>query len=121
MEEKISWLQPYADMAEDHFERLQRREYQEPERALIFALLEDAVACYQKYCSARDRAGMQRFRDAEHWIMEETDDWLFSFANVCDLLGLNPGRLRQGLREWKEKALQKEKARSRRDANKEAA
>ena len=122
MEEKLfSSLRSEAGIAEEYFERLQGREYQEPEKALLFAVLEDAIGCYQKYCSAHDRAGRERFRNAEHWIMEETDDRLFSFINVCELLGLNPRYLRQGLQQWKQKGLQTEKTRSRGDGRKEAA
>jgi hypothetical protein len=122
MEEKMfSWLPSGTGRAEDYYESLRRREYQEPEKALLLAILEDAVGCYQKYCSAHDKTGTQRFRDAEHWIMEEKGDSFFSFVNVCELLGLDPRYLRQGLQQWKQKALQKEKARSRRDAREEAA
>jgi hypothetical protein len=122
VEENIfSSSQSEADIAEDYFEKLQRRVYQEPEKALLFAVLEDAIDCYQKYCSAHDRAGRERFREAEHWIMEETDDWLFSFVNVCELLGLDPRYLRQGLQQWKQKALEKEKACSRPEIRKKTA
>ena len=122
MEEKVfSWLPSDAGSAEDYYESLWRREYQEPEKALLLAILEDAVGCYQKYCSAHDRTGTQRFHDAEHWIMEEKGDWLFSFVNVCELLGLDPRYLRQGLQQWKQNALQKEKTSSRGDDRKNAA
>jgi hypothetical protein len=53
--------------------------------------------------------------------MEEKGDWLFSFVNVCELLGLDPRYLRQGLQQWKQNALQKEKTSSRGDDRKNAA
>src|SRR4249920_1825300 len=39
------------------FDTFRRSEYLEPEKALLLALLEDAIHLYQKYRSARDRAG----------------------------------------------------------------
>ena len=32
--------------------------------------------------------------------------WLFSFQNICDVLGLDADYLRRGLRVWKERALE---------------
>jgi hypothetical protein len=28
------------------------------------------------------------------------DEWVFSFTNVCETLGLDPGYLRRGLNRW---------------------
>ena len=33
------------------------------------------------------------------------DDWIFSFASVCEVLRFNPEYVRQGLLRWKEKKL----------------
>jgi hypothetical protein len=35
--------------------------------------------------------------------MEDDGDWLFSFANICDILGLSPAYIRAGLLRWKER------------------
>lgn len=88
---------------EQFFDVFRRKEHLEPEKALLFAVLEDAIHCYTKYTFARDRVGKERFQEAEHWLMQAENDWIFSFANVCDVVGLNPGYLRRGLRDWKEK------------------
>lgn len=63
----------------------------------MLTLLEDAIHNYRKYRSARDRVGKERFQDAEAWIMESETEWIFSFENVCELLGLDPAYLRRGL------------------------
>lgn len=75
-----------------------RSEPLEPEKALLLAVLEDAVHCYRKYATARDRFGKECFREAEEWIMGGGDGWIFAFDNVCDLLGLDPQYIRRGVR-----------------------
>lgn len=85
-----------------------RRSALEPEKSLLLAVLEDAVACFQKYSVAQDPRGKEMFREAEHWIMQAKNGWLFSFDNVCDLLGLDPAYLRQGLRCWQKRTVQGE-------------
>jgi len=42
-------------------------------------------------------------REAEEWILEESTEWLFSFDNICESLGLHPKYIRGGLHQWKEK------------------
>jgi hypothetical protein len=81
-----------------YFDVFRRSEPLEPEKALLLAVLEDAVHCYRKYATARDRSGKEYFREAEEWIMGGGDGWIFAFENVCDLLGLDPQYVRRGLR-----------------------
>jgi len=87
--------------AQHYLDTFRRSEYYEPEKALIVAILEDAIHDYQKYRRARDAAGKERFREAEEWIMHRGKEWIFSFDNVCEFLGLDPEYLRRGLRELK--------------------
>jgi len=61
------------------------------------AILEDAIHLFQKYRHARDRAGQERFREVNDWFRHEGNHWLFSFANVCELLALDPQYVRRGL------------------------
>jgi hypothetical protein len=109
LEEKILSVFQSETLAEEYFETLHKRKHLEGEKALLLAVLEDAIACFQKYRSAQDHRGRELFREAEHWIMEAKDGSLFSFDSVCELLELDPRYLRQGLRRWKEKAGQKER------------
>jgi hypothetical protein len=97
-----------------------RRTRLEPEKALLLAILQDAVHCLEKYKAAKDRVGKERFRDAESWIMEPGNEWIFSFDNVCDLLGLDPQYVRQGLRKQRVKTVELE-ARRRRGSRRQAA
>ena len=88
-----------ADMsaAQQFFDNLRRSEPVEPEKALLAAILEDAIHDYRKYKKARDREGKERFRAAAEWIMESAGDWIFSFNNVCELLNLDPDYVRRAI------------------------
>jgi transposase len=92
---------------------LRRSEHFEPEKALLRAILEDAIHCYRKYQMAQSRSGRERFREAEAWIMRSRNNWIFSFANVCQLLGLDPMYVRQRLRGQKKNSTVQTKARQR--------
>ena len=100
MEEKIfATFTSDAALGDRYFATFRRSEYLEPEKALLLALLEDAIHCYRKFATARNRAGQQQFREAEAWLMGGGDDWVFAFENVCALLGLDPEYVRRGLRQ----------------------
>ena len=78
-----------------------RKSYLEPEQKLMLAVLDNAIACLQKYAFTRDRKGKVLFQEAEYWVQDTNSDWPFSFANVCETLGFAPDYLRQGLGQWK--------------------
>jgi len=65
-----------------------------PEKALMLAVLEDAIACYAGRLKApRENPKILR-RQAQHWLV--SDDWEspFSFNNGCEALALDPTALR---------------------------
>jgi hypothetical protein len=106
MEERVTSLfQPDTLLPEQFLDTFRRKLHLEPEKKLMLAVLEDAIACFQKYLLARDGKGKMLFQEADEWIQERGGDWLFSFANVCEMLGFNPDYLRQGLLQWKEQSL----------------
>ena len=84
-------------VVEQYFATFRRTEYLEPEKVLLLAVLQDAIDCYRKFSAARDRAGRDRFREAQSWISGADNRWVFGFANICDLLGLDPQYIRRGL------------------------
>jgi hypothetical protein len=66
-----------------------------PERALMLAVLEDAVACYAGRLKApRENPKILR-RQAAFWLSCEDWDSPFSFNNVCDALALDPTAIRE--------------------------
>ena len=103
MEERVSSLfQPDTLLPDQYLDTYRRKLHLEPEKKLLMAVLEDAIACFQKYIFARQGKGKALFQDAEDWIMDESADGLFSFAHVCETLGFDPAYLRQGLLRWQE-------------------
>ena len=88
-----------------YFETCRRKIPIEPEKRLMLAVLADALTCFQKYLAARKRKGKNLFREAEEWIFGEDGDHLFSFENVCAVIGLDPPYVRRLLVQWKETRL----------------
>ena len=106
VEERVSSLfQPDTLLPAQYLETYRRKAHLEPEKRLMLAVLEDAIACFQKYLFSRDGRGRTLFREAEEWIVEEGSDWLFSFENICEVLGFDPQYVRQGLLRWKQKRM----------------
>src|ERR1051325_3684674 len=106
MEERVTSLfQPDTLLPEQFLDTFRRKLHLEPEKKLMLAVLEDAIACYQKYALARDGKGKLLFQETEEWIVDENGDWLFSFPNVCETLGFDPAYMRRGLLEGKARKL----------------
>ena len=106
IQENVAFLfQADSLVPAEYFETFRRKTHLEPEKRLMLAVLDDAIACFQKYVSAREGRGEKIFGEAEDWFLEENGDWPFAFENICDVLGIDPHYLRQGLLHWKEKHL----------------
>jgi hypothetical protein len=59
-----------------------------PERALMHAMLQDAVMCLigeAAPASDRDRLAA----DARYWVESRSREWVFAFESVCDALGID--------------------------------
>ncbi len=69
-----------------------------PEKRLMLAVLQDAVATLIKHAGSAGRGPRRLVREAEQWIYAHNADWPYSFENICAALNLDPGALRQGLR-----------------------
>jgi len=95
--------------AQQYQDTFRRSEHLEPERTLIAAILQDAVHEYRKYRRAHDSKGKKRFREAEKWITHKGSNWIFSFDNVCEFLGLAPEYVRREVLETKSKHGKQEK------------
>jgi hypothetical protein len=86
---------PDALLPEQYFDRLAARTSDTPERRLLFAVLLDAVIQLQR----RNTSGAA---EAERWIRSEAaTSSPFSFRNVCEALGIEPGYLQRGLLSWR--------------------
>ena len=106
MEERVTSLfQPDTLLPDQYLETFRRKFHLEPEKKLMLAVLEDAIACYQKYIFAHEGKGKILARETEEWLLDENSDWLFSFDSVCETLGFDPAYLREGLMRWKQQKL----------------
>jgi hypothetical protein len=104
-DERLAGLfQPDTLLPSQFFDRVRRRTEHDGERRLMIAVLEDAVEVYRKQVGATETRGQQLFRDAEAWIEDDDRSWLFSFQNICDVLGIDADYLRRGLHALKERA-----------------
>ncbi len=86
-----------------------RAPMQKGEYRLLIAVLQDAVACFQKYAITGDR----HFAEVEHWLMHtnaspdgDTHAPRFSFEFICAALDIDANYLRGGLRSWREATVQ---------------
>ena len=70
------------------------------ERALMLAILEDAVRCILQGHGRRPGRWAASYRlralasDAAAWMRVDDRAWLFSFVNICDLLGFDADAVR---------------------------
>jgi hypothetical protein len=72
------------------------------EAALMYAVLEDAISCFQKGTLANGRRPQRLAREAEEWFFTDDLRWPFSFVNICAVLGLDPEFIRLGLKRWRQ-------------------
>jgi hypothetical protein len=108
VDEKLIRLFENDVLAPEDFIRVYRTRPFSPERKLMAAVLEEALLDYQRGSSAHDnKKGRERFAKAEAWILETDTEWIFSFVNCCEVLGIAPGYLRSGLLRWKRTELTK--------------
>jgi hypothetical protein len=84
-----------------YWETVIRKNYSQPEKELMLAVLKDAILNYKK----RMHLGNALFKEAETWLFEREGDRLFSFETVCAVLGLSPGKIRSEVIAWKLNAM----------------
>lgn len=70
---------------------------QSGERELMLAVLEDAMRCYLNHADATDKKRRALYEDAAEWFAATEDEGLYSFVNVCAVLGLDAGFVRRKL------------------------
>jgi hypothetical protein len=97
LEEKASFVQSDPLLSLQFLNTYGGRTQQEPERMLMLAVLEDAVTCIQKYASVSKGKEKRWFREAMEWILTTDYDWVFSFNNVCEAVGMSSSCLRRAL------------------------
>ncbi|MEO8753838.1 MAG: hypothetical protein ABI624_14300 [Casimicrobiaceae bacterium] len=67
-------------------------------RALMLAILADAMLCVARGRRRRHPRTRQLAAEVETWMRSDCREWLFSFASICDVLGIDADALRARLR-----------------------
>ena len=83
----------------------------EGEKRLMIAVLKDAVECLEKYRGSRSSIGQIQYQSAIEWVEDTDTEWLFSFNNICDLLGFDPEYLREVLLKRENRYVKRERVR----------
>jgi hypothetical protein len=104
-ERALAMFQADVLIPEQFLATYKRTIHLDAEKTLMFAVLQDAVICFQEYVAAYDKRRRMLFLDAEEWILENDPRYLFSFESVCECLGFDASYLRHGLMRWKDQAL----------------
>jgi len=106
LKEKIFGLfEPDVLLPVQYFDLLRRKVPIEPERRLMWAVLEDAVVSYRRHVGETKGNPNGEFDEVESWILTPDGDWFFSFENICATLGIDAEYLRSGLLALKQKSL----------------
>lgn len=95
-------LEPDVMTPEQFFGLLRQRSWQDGERRLMAAVLQDGIENFQKYAFAQDALGRELFDVERSWLVDEDDRALFSFNTVCEVLDIDPDYLRSGMLRWLE-------------------
>ncbi len=72
-----------------------------PEKRLMLAVLEDAIASFQKNFLQPEGSPAGDGPDVEAWLDSDDMSWPFSFASICQTLNMEPEYLRRGLSQWR--------------------
>jgi len=96
-----SFFEPDVLTSHNFFKVYRQKGHWGPEERLMFAVLTDAVECFQKYQGGQSRRARVLFAEAAEWIESRDSSWPFSFEQICQALNLNPGYLRTGLTRWR--------------------
>jgi hypothetical protein len=67
----------------------------EPEKKLMVAVLEEALATILGSGEAPSEARRQVAQEAWHWFASDDRSGPFTFATICDVLGLDADRVRE--------------------------
>ena len=98
-------FEPDFVLPEQLLEGYRNDSYLSGEKALMLAVLEDGLRCFQEHFRNARYNPRLLSQEAEEWIRAEDWDWPFSFNNVCDALGLDPEAMRASLLRWKDTRL----------------
>jgi len=93
-----SLFEPHIILPVQFSTRLQRTAARTGEQRLIAAILEDAIAICCKPNPPKTSKGRTVLRESLRWVRSNDRKWLFSFLRICEMLDMDPGAIRRGIR-----------------------
>ena len=94
-------LEPDTLLPAQYFDRVGSDGAFQPEKRLMLAVLEEAIATFQRHVLSDNRRSRLLVDEVESWASGAEAEWPFSFENVCSALDLEPEYLRSGMARWK--------------------
>jgi hypothetical protein len=83
-------------------------DYTSPEDRLMLAVLQDALAIFQRGMYSRAPNAREKYREVDKWIRSDECDSPFSFEAICSTLQIDPDCLRASLERARRLAYQSE-------------
>ncbi len=103
----LTMVEPDTMTPMQYFDRIFAEASLVPEKRLMLAVLEDAIAAYQRAFIQPESPTAEQAtdeNDIEGWLSSDDMTWPFSFASICQALDMEPEYLRSGLSRWRERA-----------------
>jgi hypothetical protein len=102
IEERTSTpLEPDTLVPAQYFDRMGTDIAFQPEKRLILAVLEEAIATFQRHVGSTAPRSTRLVQDVEDLTDARDQDWPFSFENICAALNLECEYVRAGMVRWK--------------------
>jgi hypothetical protein len=79
--------------------------YKAPESRLLLAVLQDALATFQRGLNTSVGKDRQMFREVDYWFRSRSDDSPFSFESICSTFRIDSACVRDLLNRLKRSAL----------------
>jgi hypothetical protein len=102
---KQDWPRRSKSLPGGFFRTLRSRTAGRPELRLAAAVLEDAVHTFQRNRGASEYHRRHLYWEVEQWFASRSLAPVFSFENVCSILGLEANEIRRHLQRWAERRL----------------
>jgi hypothetical protein len=106
-DQSASLFGPDTLVPAQYFDRVGTDAAFQPEKRLMLAVLEEAIATFQRHAIGDTRRSQRLVEDVEEWVSGASGEWPFSFDNICGALDLDADYLRAGMMRWKEAARRK--------------
>lgn len=69
-----------------------------PEARLMLAVLDNALDDLRRNARVDDVRARRQLAETRAWIEDDDTTWPYAFANICDVLGLDPSAVRRQMR-----------------------